>query len=92
MKKIIAVIVAIALLTVILVGCGNMNLGMGNYTFEKVHIDTYHYHGCFTIEMWNDCSSGIEVKTKEAGTMFLSEGTYVLIEGNKACPFCEKGE
>ena len=89
MKKKIAVLIMIVtmLLTVAGCGCGNMSLGMGNFTFEKIHVDTYNYSGCFTVEKWYDNESGIEVKTKEAGSMYLAEGMYMLIENE--CPFCE---
>ena len=63
-----------------------MSLGPGNYTFKKIHIDTHHYSGCLTVEKWYENDSGIEVKTKEAGALFLSEGQYALIEDE--CPFC----
>lgn len=87
MKKKITSILAIAVLMVtILTGCGNMSLGFGNFDFEKVHVDTYNYSGCFTIEKWYDNSTGIEVKTKEFGAIYLSEGQYMLIEDE--CPFC----
>ena len=86
MKKIVVMIVAVTMLVVMLTGCGNMSMGFGNFTFDKIHVDTYHYSGCFTIEKWYDSGSGIEVKTKEAGSMFLAEGMYVLIEDE--CPFC----
>lgn len=69
-----------------LIGCGNMNLGFGNYTFNGVHIDTVHHTACYAVESWNDCETGIEVKTKEKGTLFLSEGTYILYENE--CPLC----
>ena len=85
MKKIITILMVI-LLVASLVGCGNMSLGLGSFTFEKIHVDTYHYSGCFTIEKWYDHEAGIEVKTKEAGSMFLAEGMYILIEDK--CPFC----
>lgn len=88
MKKFIAVIIAIALLAAMLTGCRNESWGFGNFTFEKIHVDMYHYSGCFTVIEWHDNSTGIEVKTKEAGSMYLSEGTYILIEGDKDCPFC----
>lgn len=87
MKKFIAIMMA-AMMFTMLVGCGNSSIGFGNFTFEKVHVDTYHYSGCFTVKTWYDTSNGIEVLTEEAGSMFLSEGTYVLIEGDKECPFC----
>lgn len=88
MKKFIAVIIAIMLLVTMLTGCGNNSWGMGNFTFEKIHVDTYHYSGCFTVLKWYESGTGIEVKTKEAGSMYLSEGTYILLEGDKGCPFC----
>lgn len=87
MKKLLCIIIAVTLL-IVLVGCGNMSMGLGNYTYEKVHIDTYHYSGCLTVEKWYDASTGIEVLTKEAGSIFLSEGSYTLLEGDKECPFC----
>ena len=87
-KKIIVMIIAIAILAIMLVGCGNMSMGLGNYTFDKIHVDTHNYNGCFTIEKWYDSSSGIEVKTKEVGSMYLAEGMYMLIEDE--CPFCKE--
>lgn len=90
MKKIIVTILAIAMLTTMLVGCGNMSMGFGNFTFEKIHVDTYNYSGCFTVEKWYDNASGIEVKTREAGYMYFAEGMYMLIEDE--CPFCGSAE
>lgn len=87
-KKIIVMIIAIAILAIMLVGCGNMSIGLGNYTFDKIHVDTHNYNDCFTIEKWYDSENGIEVKTKEAGSMYLAEGMYMLIEDE--CPFCEE--
>lgn len=86
MKKTIAIIMVAAMFVVMLAGCGNMSMGLGNYTFRKIHVDTYHYSGCFTVEKWYDSASGIEVRTKEAGSMYLAEGMYMLIEDE--CPFC----
>lgn len=86
MKKIIVMIMVVAMLTTMFAGCGNMSMGLGNFNFEKIHVDTYHYSGCFTVEKWYDNSNGIEVKTKEAGFMYLAEGMYILIEDD--CPFC----
>ena len=87
MKKIIAMIMVVALVTVMFAGCGNMSMGFGNFTFEKIHVDTYNYSGCFTVVKWYDNENGIEVKTKEAGFMYLAEGMYMLIEDE--CPFCD---
>lgn len=85
MKKISAVIIVLILIST-LCACGNMSLGFGNFEFNRIHIDTYNYSGCFTVEKWYESGTGIEVETKEAGAMFLSEGTYFLI--GDECPFC----
>lgn len=90
MKKIVVLILSIVMMTLMLTGCGNMSWGFGNFTFEKIHVDTYNYNGCFTVEKWWDNSNGIEVKTKEAGSMYLAEGMYMLIEED--CPFCDAVE
>lgn len=86
MKKIIAIIMSLVFICT-LCACGNMSMGFGNYQFNKVHIDTYNYSGCFTVEKWYENSTGIEVKTTEVGALYLSEGTYFLIEDE--CPFCD---
>ena len=87
-KKVVALVLAVLCICGILAGCGNMSISFGNFTFKKIHIDTHNYSGCFTVEKWYDNSSGIEVKTKEAGFMYLAEGMYMLIEDE--CPFCNK--
>lgn len=89
MKKIIAVLMILSLM-IAMVGCGNMSMGFGNYSFAKVHVDSHHYSGCLTIKEWHNNGTGVEVKTKEAGSLFLSEGTYFLIESE--CPFCGHDE
>ena len=86
MKK-IAIILIFALVAMALCACGNESLGLGNYTFRKIHIDTPNFSGCCTVEKWHDNERGIEVKTKEYGSLYLSEGTYILVE-NK-CPICD---
>lgn len=86
MKKIIVMIMVLVMLAITLTGCGNMSVGFGNFTFDKIHVDTHNYSGCFTVEKWYNNESGIEVKTKEAGSMYLAEGMYMLIEDE--CPFC----
>ena len=87
MKKVFAILLALVMVITLFAGCGNMSMGVGNYTFRKIHVDTYHYSGCFTVVKWHDNTSGIEVKTKEAGYMYLAEGMYMLIEDY--CPFCD---
>lgn len=89
MRKIIAITLA-AVLLMCLTACGNMSLGFGNYEYNKVHIDTHHYSGCFTVVKWWDNSNGIEVLTEDAGSMYLAEGTYIMLGGNTGCPFCEQ--
>lgn len=91
MKKVIAIILLTVLMVGLFAGCGNQSLGFGNYTYKFVHVDTHNYSGCLTVKEWHDSETGIEVLTKEAGSIFLSEGTYVLISGDKGCPFCGSG-
>ena len=86
MKKLLLILVLV--LSTVFVGCGNMNIGFGNYTFVGVHIETYHNTACYSVETWTDAETGIEVKTKEVGTIFLSEGTYILYE--TTCPICSQ--
>ena len=85
MKKVLAIVLAVIIM-MLCCGC-NMGMGFGNFTFEKVHICDFsgHYMDA-TIEKWYDSESGIEVQTKEYGSMFLSEGTYVLYSDK--CPLC----
>lgn len=85
MKKFLAILLVV-IVVLSMCACGNMSIGLGNYDFEKVHVDTHHYNGCFTVEKWYDNETGIEVKTKEVGALYLSEGQYILIEDE--CPFC----
>jgi uncharacterized protein YxeA len=86
-KNIIAIIAIITLITTSIVGCGNMSLGAGKYKYEKIHVDTEHYSGCLPIDKWYENSIGIEVKATNYGHMYLSEGTYILVEDK--CPLCD---
>lgn len=69
----------------VLSGC---NAGLiGNYEFNYVHC--LASNECYRITKWiEDETPGVEVKTKEYGTMFFSEGTYILVETE--CPICNK--
>ena len=87
MKKFISILLVL-LSILILAGCGNMSVGIGNYNFQKVHIDSPHFSDCIEIKSWYETERGLEVKTEEYGNIFLSEGTYYMIEDN--CPFCDK--
>ena len=78
MKKIVAVVVAAIVMCAVLTGCGNMSLGFGNFTFNHIHFTDYLNSHCATIEKWYDSENGIEVKTKEYGSIYLSEGSYIL--------------
>ena len=80
---------AILILSVVsLTSCGNMSIGPGNYSFKKVHINTYENSGCVSIDKWHENEGGgIEVHNKDCGSMFLSEGTYILLEDQ--CPICD---
>lgn len=87
MKKIIAIMSAV-MLCATLTGCGNMGLGLGNFTFEHLHFTDKLNAECATITKWYDNENGIEVKTEEFGSMYLSEGSYILIGDENDCPFC----
>lgn len=89
MKKLLAILLIVPLLTamITLTGC-NMAVGYGNFQYRRIHVETFHYSGCLTVEKWHNNETGIEVKTQEAGSLFLSEGTYILLEGDRDCPFC----
>ena len=87
MKKLCLLLAFALLTTALLTSCGNYSAGFGNYSYKKIHIDTHHFSGCYTVETWYESESGIEVTTKELGSIFASEGTYILV-GDK-CPVCD---
>lgn len=89
MKKMLIAIVL--LMSVVLASCGNMGIGIGNYSYNGVHIDAYNGGGCYDIEKWYDCSNGIEVSIKGGNAIFISEGTVYILYENE-CPICGKGE
>ena len=87
MKKLLAILLTIIICMLIFAGCGNMSLGLGNYDFTKIHIDTHHFSGCIAVEKWYDANTGIEVKTPQ-GNCYFSEGIYFMVEDK--CPICDK--
>lgn len=91
MKKfrIIGVILCVVLMVLCFTGCGNMSLGLGNFEYNKVHVDTHHFSGCLDVEKWYEATTGIEVKLDSGESVFLSEGQYMLIKDE--CPFCKGG-
>lgn len=86
MKKFIA-IVMIIVMALTLCAC-NENWGFGNYSWRHVHFTDNVEGHCATISSWHDNTTGIELHTVECGSMFLSEGSYILFESAGDCPFC----
>ncbi len=91
MKKVLCLVLAMLLLACMFVGCGNENWGVGNYNWKHVHFSNSVDGHCATIKSWHDNSTGIEIHTVECGSMFLSEGSYILFEDAANCPFCKEG-
>lgn len=87
MKKIIATLLIICA-AIGLCACGNMSMGFGTYDFSHVHFSDNLEGHCASVEVWYDDSTGIEVLTKEHGSIFLSEGTYILFSTAEQCPYC----
>lgn len=88
MRKILCLLTVIAMI-MILCSCGNWDL-IGEYTYTHVYVETYKSEGhCYKIKTWTDSSQGIEVLTEENGSMFLSEGTYILFSDADSCPYCK---
>lgn len=87
-KRLIAVFMTICCMCACLTGC-NMGFGIGDYSFYHIHISDKIESHCATVSKWYDNDNGgIEVNTKEYGSMFLSEGTYQLFENAEKCPYC----
>ena len=86
MRKFIAIIM-IALMAFGLCAC-NENWGFGNYSWKHVHFTDNVEGHCATISSWHDNTTGVELHTVECGSMFLSEGSYILFENASDCPYC----
>ena len=89
MKKIFLLTLALGAMVFSTTSC-NENWGFGNYNWQHIHFSDAVGGHCATISSWHDNETGIEVHTKEYGSMFLSEGSYILFETNN-CPFCDGG-
>lgn len=89
MKKLI-ISLALLMSMIITSACGNMSISLGEYTFNRVHITTKNIDVCIAIRSWHDNTRGIEVETVEYGSIFLSEGTYILCRDK--CPICAAKE
>lgn len=82
---IFGIIITSLMIILLFSGC-NQSYGWGNLSFKHIHFSDY----CATVDSWHDSEGpGIEVKTKEYGSLFLSEGTYVMFENGSKCPFCK---
>lgn len=88
-KRLLALLLCLSFCILCFAGCGNMSLGLGNYSFKHIHFGDHLNSYCATVEKWYDNSSGLEVKTTEYGAIFLSEGTYILFESGASCPYCD---
>lgn len=91
-RKALVIVLALcmALWMCVLTGCGNENWGFGNYDWQHIHFSDAVGGHCATISSWHNNETGIEVHTEEYGSMFLSEGSYILFESDN-CPFCNGG-
>lgn len=91
-KRIFAMVLLLCILLpiVLLFSSCNMGVGLGKFAFNEVIVSVpgNDKHVCLTVEKWYDDDEGIEVKTKECGQLFCSEGTYILFEDK--CPICGK--
>ena len=89
-KITICIILLLSIIITFLCSCDNMGMGYGYFNFKHIHFtDGAGASNCATVEKWYDSEAGgIEVKTKEFGAMFLSEGRYILFETAEDCPFC----
>jgi hypothetical protein len=86
MKKFIAIVMIMAM-ALCLCAC-NESWGFGNYSWKHVHFSDAVSGHCATISSWHDNTTGIELHTIECGSIFLSEGSYILFESGSDCPFC----
>lgn len=89
MKKIVILLLISAMLIIALCSCNKQMFG--TYNFTHVHIcDNAGHTADYKIESWTEQSEtpGIEVKIQGYGSMWLSEGTYILYTDK--CPLCDK--
>ena len=89
MKKILALIICLTIATLCLASCGNKAfISPGNFNFTHIHFTDMAEGHCATIEKWWDNEEGIEVRTREYGYLYCSEGSYILFETGTKCPYC----
>ena len=64
--------------------------GWGNYQYNHICIIAGDDHQCYEVEKWWDNElSGLEVKVKNGGYIFASEGTYHIYSQSSDCKFCK---
>ena len=70
---------------------GNVSKGgWGNYQYNHICIIAGNDHHCYEVERWWDNEgAGIEVKVKNGGYIFASEGTYHIYSQSSDCHFCK---
>ena len=90
MRRIISIVLLCVIVMSLTMLCAcNKNIGIGTYKFTKVHIFIEDGYGsCFDISSWREAEVGVEVKVSGCGSLWLSEGTYMLVEDK--CPICSR--
>ena len=70
---------------------GNVSKGgWGNYQYNHICVIAGDDHQCYEIEKWWDNElPGLEVKIKNGGYIFASEGTYHIYSQSSDCKFCK---
>ena len=90
MKKVFYVVMAIVVMVAFVLAMSSCNMGLvGKFTYNGIHLTTHDGRSmCLKVEKWYESDTGIEVKTenKKYGSIFASEGTYILFKD--ACPIC----
>lgn len=88
-KKVLCIFVSCAICILSfcsLVGC-NQNIGMGTLNFNRAHISVGDGYACVEVKSWCENEVGCEIKLKDGTSLYCSEGTYILIDGD--CPICK---
>jgi hypothetical protein len=87
--KLIMVLLFGGFMTAGLSSCNMSCSPLGSLTFTKVHIQMPGMSTPTHLEVvtWKEDTGGIELKTKNFGSILLGDGTYCLYDGEK-CPVC----
>lgn len=87
MKKLLFTLLATT--SLLLTGCNEQVVGWGSLKFTKVHIqmlgqpEPVH----LLVSSWRNDDGGIELKTKNYGTILVGDGTYIAYDVEE-CPIC----